>query len=186
MPRMSDAEKRKSHDRILDAAATLFRENGIETTSVAEVMKAAGMTHGGFYRHFADKDELVAKAFRRAVDGVVSPMETPQTVHGKAAARTAYIDAYLAREHVESRGKGCPMAALASELVRAEDGITQETTAAVDRVAALLHGGGQGHKDYAQLALLVGSLTLARMTDDEAQTQSILDAGKAAITHLSD
>ena len=60
MPRMSEAEKQKSHRRILDAAARLFRERGIEATSVADVMKAAGMTHGGFYRHFDSKEDLVS------------------------------------------------------------------------------------------------------------------------------
>ncbi|MBT8476236.1 MAG: TetR/AcrR family transcriptional regulator, partial [Alphaproteobacteria bacterium] len=75
MPRMSAQEKQKSHERILKAASRLFRERGIETTSVADVMKAAGLTHGGFYRHFASKDALVAAAFRHAVDEVLSVVE---------------------------------------------------------------------------------------------------------------
>ncbi|MGB0904935.1 MAG: TetR family transcriptional regulator, partial [Mangrovicoccus sp.] len=67
MARQSKAEKQKSHARILEAAAQVFREKGIEATSLADVMTAAGLTHGGFYRHFASKEALVAAAFHHAV-----------------------------------------------------------------------------------------------------------------------
>ncbi|MEL6618022.1 MAG: helix-turn-helix domain-containing protein, partial [Pseudomonadota bacterium] len=79
MPKMSADEKRQSHERILKAASRLFRERGIEATSVADVMKAAGLTHGGFYRHFSSKDALVAAAFGHAVDEVLSAVEAAPT-----------------------------------------------------------------------------------------------------------
>ena len=79
MPRMSEAEKRKSHRRILDAASRLMREKGIGSTSVSDVMKAARLTHGGFYRHFSSKDELVAAAFQHAVDDVVKGIEAARS-----------------------------------------------------------------------------------------------------------
>ena len=84
MPRMSEAEKQRSHSRIVDAAARLFRKRGIEATSVADVMKAAGMTHGGFYRHFASKADLVAAAFQHAVDDVVAKVEQADSPAGRA------------------------------------------------------------------------------------------------------
>ena len=109
MPRMSEAEKRKSHDRILDAASRLFRERGIEATSVSDVMKAAGLTHGGFYRHFGSKEELVGAAFRAAVEEVQSELR---------AARQRYLALYLSTEHLCDRAHGCPLAALGAEVAR--------------------------------------------------------------------
>ncbi|MEP3275614.1 MAG: TetR/AcrR family transcriptional regulator [Stappiaceae bacterium] len=185
MPRMSEAEKQKSHARILDAAADLFREHGIEATSVSEVMKAAGMTHGGFYRHFTGKDDLVAEAFQKAVDDVVAGMENSSNAETREAARADYIETYLSPAHVTNRKKGCPMAALGPELIRAEGETHRETAEAVNRVASLLQGGDADHTGYARLALLIGSVTLARMVNDKQKSQSILDSAKGAITQLS-
>lgn len=185
MPRMSDAEKRKSHDRILDAAAALFRDHGIETTSLAEVMKAAGMTHGGFYRHFSGKDDLVAAAFERAVDTVVADMEEASGADGKAAARAAYIDTYLSAGHVSDRRHGCPMAALGSELARAGAPAAGTTAAAVDRVTALLREEATDPAADASLALLVGSVTLARLVHDDTRAGEILASAKTAMARLS-
>jgi AcrR family transcriptional regulator len=75
MPRVSNEEKQRNHNKIVDAAARLFRENGIEMTSVADVMKAAGLTHGGFYRHFGSKEDLISAALDRAVDDVLKEGE---------------------------------------------------------------------------------------------------------------
>ncbi|MEZ5913496.1 MAG: TetR/AcrR family transcriptional regulator [Paracoccaceae bacterium] len=90
---MSADEKQKTHERILKAASQLFRERGIETTSVADVMKAAGLTHGGFYRHFASKEALVAAAFSHAVDEVLSDVEAAPSGPDQASA----LDSYVAR-----------------------------------------------------------------------------------------
>lgn len=184
MPRVSEAEKQKSRARILDAAAVLFREKGIAETSVAEIMKAAGMTHGGFYRHFQDKDALVAAAFRRAVDTVVAPLEAETTPRGIAAAREAYIGAYLSRDHVDNRGTGCPIAALGSEIARTEGAIHEEASATVKRVAALLQDGSDPSIGYARLSLLVGAVTLSRMVNDPALADTILDASASAAARL--
>ncbi len=184
MPRMSDAEKQKSHLRILDAAADLFRVQGIETTSLSEVMKAAGMTHGGFYRHFGGKDDLVGAAFQRAVDSVVADMEHAPTAELKSAAKTTYIDTYLSEEHVKNRQKGCPMAALGSELIRADEETSQKTAEAVERVASLLQNDETDQLAYARLALLVGSVTLARLVRDDEVSKSILASAKAAMDGL--
>ena len=118
MPRMSAAEKQKSHERILDAAARLFRERGIEATSVADVMKAAGLTHGGFYKHFPSKQALVAEAFRRAAEGLLSGAEAEAAPGRPARAepRARYVARYLSGEHVSDAGHGCPIAALGADL----------------------------------------------------------------------
>lgn len=182
MPRVSDAEKQMSHKRILDAAAGLFRDKGIETTSVAEVMKAAGMTHGGFYRHFSGKDELVSAAFCSAVDDAVADIEQSVDRAARSAARSAYIDKYLSQEHVENRSIGCPIAALGSELARSEGSVKQDAANAVNRVAALLEADKPDPSGYTRLALLVGAVTLARLIGDDTQSKSILEATAETLT----
>ncbi len=186
MPRMSAAEKQRSHNRILDAAARLFRENGIASTSVADVMEGAGMTHGGFYRHFESKEDLVAAAFRRAVDGVVQDIEQEATADSRKRARDAYIDAYLSQQHVRDRGRGCPLAAMGADLARIGDGPQHEGAAAVERMARLLQQSGDDRNEQglAMMALMVGSITLARLAETKTDTEEVLDAGRTGLALL--
>ncbi|WP_298964615.1 TetR/AcrR family transcriptional regulator [uncultured Roseibium sp.] len=181
MPRMTEAEKRKSHKRILDAAARLFRERGTETTSVADVMKAAGLTHGGFYRHFNSKDELVAEAFKNAVDNVLAEMESALSKAQLQAARDSYIETYLSQRHVKNRGEGCPLAALAGDLSRGASDARHEGFDGVERVSALLKEGEDQSQGIAMLALMLGTVTLARLADTDASADAILDAGSKGV-----
>ena len=190
MPRMSEAEKQKSHGRILDAAARLLRERGIEATSVGDVMKAAGMTHGGFYRHFDSKDDLVAAAFMRAVDHVVCDMEAAPTKSDRNAARGAYIDRYLSTAHVHNRGNGCPLASLAADLARVDGPSRHLASETVARMAGLLAETetGEDTKGRAIMAMLLGTVALARLYDDDDAIEKVLEAGRSAVellqTHL--
>lgn len=188
VPRMSEAEKQRSHSRILDAASKLFRERGIESTSVADAMNAAGMTHGGFYRHFESKDDLVAAAFSHAVDEVVSDMERQTTPEGRDAKRKDYIETYLSDEHVKNRALGCPLAALGAELARNESLPRKQGAEAASRMAALLQaqaasGTEQGR---AMMALLLGTIILARLEETEGDSGKVLDAGRAGLQVLRD
>lgn len=180
MPRMSEAEKQKSHKRILDAASQLFRERGIEATSVSDVMKAAGLTHGGFYRHFDSKEALVSAAFKTAVDDVLKSVETAPPGQQHLAARADYIARYLSDAHIEDRGQGCPLAALGTELARQDGPVNEAAWNAVDRMAQALGTDDAPAMDrgYAMMALLLGTVTLARLAGSRAEAQSILDAGK--------
>ncbi len=187
MPRMSEAEKQRSHNRILDAAAQLFRERGIEPTSVADVMKAAGMTHGGFYRHFASKEDLISAAFRHAVDGVASDMENETTSTGRDRARAAYIETYLSEAHVDDSGRGCPLAALGAELARSEGKPRQEGARTSNRMAALLEDAsdpGASGQGLATMALLMGTITLARLAESAEDAERPLDAGRTGVELL--
>lgn len=188
MPRMSEAEKQRSHSRILDAAAQLFRERGVEATSVADVMKTAGMTHGGFYRHFDSKEDLIAASFRHAVDDVVSDMEREETSEGRKKERQDYIAKYLSQAHAQDSRNGCPLAAMGTELARTTGATHQAGAQASDRMAALLQdtseiGSGQG---LAAMALLMGTITLARLTESEEKADRALEAGRTAIGLLQD
>ena len=188
MPRMSDAEKQRSHNRILDAAARLFRQNGIGSTSVTDVMKAAGMTHGGFYRHFDSKEDLIAAAFNHAVDDVVSDMEQQTTRTGRGRARKDYIEKYLSQAHVKDSGQGCPLAAMATELARTGGDARNAGAAASARMANLLQinsdtGPKQG---LAVMALLLGAVTLARLGETAEAKDHALEAGRTGLQLLQD
>ena len=100
------AESRK---RIVDAASRSLRARGVEGTSVADVMHAAGMTHGGFYKHFTSKDELSALASRAAFQEVVARFDERERSAGRDAARQAYLAEYLSSAHVERPEIGCPV-----------------------------------------------------------------------------
>ena len=110
--RMSQIEKDRSHARIIGSAAKLVRQHGIEGTSVDDVMKDAGLTHGGFYKHFESKDTLVAAALDEAFKEIIEMLE-PQTLKQNAASlSTDFQSFYLSDPHVASSNKGCPIAAL--------------------------------------------------------------------------
>ncbi len=182
MPRMSAAEKKKSHERILDAAARLIRERGIEATSIADVMREAGLTHGGFYKHFPSKQALVAEAFRHAAEGLLDEAETAPGDPARAEARARYVARYLSGEHVIDAGHGCPIAALGADLARNEGAARSEATRALERMAAFLGPDAPGEDDsgLALTALLVGTVTLARLADQPELATRIVEAGKRA------
>ena len=186
MPRMSEAEKRKSHKRILDAAARLMRENGIGPTSVADVMKAASLTHGGFYRHFSSKDDLVAAAFQKAVDEVVKDMEAAPSETERDMHRQSYIDLYLSQDHLQDRGQGCPLAAMGSEIALQENKAKDAASATIERMASLLAADedGSSRQGIATMALLLGTITLARLKPTEADADAVLDAGRTGVSLL--
>lgn len=182
MPRVSEAEKRNSHSRIVNSASRLIRDNGIETTTLSEVMNTAGLTQGGFYRHFSSKEDLVAAAFRAAVDEVTAEMENSSDAISYEDAQVNYIRDYLSDDHLENRGAGCPLAALGSELTRADPSVRDAADHAVARVAALLEDKGAPDTGYARLAMLVGAVTLARLSSQPAQKQAILAAATLELT----
>lgn len=186
MPRMSEAEKQKSHRRIIDAAARLVREKGVDATSVSDVMKEAGLTHGGFYRHFASKEDLVAAAFRHAVDEVVREVETAPSGEARDAERDAYIANYLSARHVKDRGHGCPLTALAADLARVEGAPRGAAASAVGRMARLLGAEEKGEpaQGFALMALLLGSVALARLAETGEEADRVLDAGQAGVQIL--
>lgn len=179
MPRMSEAEKQKSHRRILDAASHLIRDHGIEATSVSEVMKAAGLTHGGFYRHFDSKEDLIAAAFGAALEEVLADVEAAPAGPEHNAAREQYLSRYLSKAHVADRAKGCPLAALATEIARLDGPVRPQASQAVERMAGLLGNDDTNAVDrgLATMALLIGTITLARLAETPELAAKILEAG---------
>jgi TetR/AcrR family transcriptional repressor of nem operon len=179
--RVSQQQMDVSHERIVEGAARLFRERGVRATSVADAMNAAGLTHGGFYRHFRTKDDLVAEALRQAFESFASPLEKSQKVEPPDQVAAGFKARYLSDEHVANPGAGCPMPALAGELARESAQIKAEFSAGLQRVLDVLaqshRGTDSDRRDAAarELAMLVGAVVLARASEP-AVGASVLNA----------
>jgi TetR/AcrR family transcriptional repressor of nem operon len=178
------AENRK---RILDAAAKLFRERGFETVTVAEVMSAAGLTHGGFYGHFDSKEALIEAAMAQltARPGDEQPAQRSRLTLENPG---RYADAYLSRQHRDNVGTGCPFAALGTEASRASKEVrhtlTQSLRSQIDTLTASLPGATPQDRRRAAIAYLattIGGMVLARLVDDGSFSDEILAAARAAI-----
>jgi TetR/AcrR family transcriptional repressor of nem operon len=174
----SQADKAASHERIVDAASRQIRHGGIDHVSVAELMNQAGLTHGGFYRHFGSRDELIAEA----VDAALS--HGSQRVQAAAArggndALAAIIDGYLSPLHRDKPETGCAVAALPTDIARADPRARAAYARQVRSYIDLLTGLTRDRDpDQAHLILaaLVGALALARAVDDRGLSDGILDA----------
>ena len=178
--RVSQAEKDKSHRRIIDSAARLIRERGVEGTAVADVMKDAGMTIGGFYRHFASKDELTAAALEAAFAQSLDRLDLQDDSVQAADAVAEFERFYLSAEHLDHPGYGCPIPALGGEVERKpglESTMTAGIEATIDKVAAGLSGTSAQRRSEAaaRVAMIAGAVMIARASDP-ALGQLVLDS----------
>src|SRR5262249_57233524 len=124
--------------RIVRAAACEFREKGIVATSLADLMKAAGMTHGGFYKHFESKDQLIAEACAEATQELMQRMETQPTI-------SAAVAGYLSTRHRDTPASGCPFSTIGSELARTDEKTREGATAALGRPGGPPAGDAHGN-----------------------------------------
>ena len=190
MPRVSKEAKAESHARILNAAARLYRERGIEATSVGEVTKAAGMTHGGFYRHFGSKDDLTVAAIEHSVGALARTLEGLIAEHGGDAGVRSYVEMYLSEEHIADPGKGCPIAALASETANASDVVREAMSAGSDRIVGLLGSAldlsplDTRRQAAGLFANLVGAVVIARTTTSREAALDIVEGCRQSINRL--
>ena len=160
--------KSSTRQRIVEAAAKAYREFGLDGISTAEIMKRAGLTHGGFYAHCPSKDALVAEALEMARADTLSE-------YGKVAASTpeqgkllAIAESYLSSRHREHPETGCPIAALGSELPRQNPEVREKFgTGVLAQFATLARSMGYDEEASARLAAgtfaaMVGGIILAR------------------------
>jgi TetR/AcrR family transcriptional repressor of nem operon len=175
----------KNRQRILEVAGKLFREKGFDGVSVADIMKSAGLTHGGFYGHFASKDELAAQACANAV---AKTMDTWTAVAGDKFPDQfgAIVSSYVTPRHRDDLGGGCVLAALGADAVRQRGAVRRTFTDGIRSSVAMLSmiapgpsNAAQREKALATLAGLVGALTLARAADDPSLSDEILNAALA-------
>jgi TetR/AcrR family transcriptional repressor of nem operon len=186
------AETEARHARILAEAARLFRAHGFGGVNVAEVMQAAGLTHGAFYAHFDSKDALAAAATEQAMGEMLTHLERAR---GANDAEAAFVAGYLDPAHRDAPGSGCAIAALGPEVAR-HPGARGPFTAALRRVLdamadtfARRPAGHAARRDHARerqhalgvLATLVGALVLARAVDDPALSDEVLAAARRVL-----
>ena len=180
--KVSRIQEAENHERILDVATRLFRERGIDGIGVSDLMKAAGLTHGGFYGHFKSKEDLVAQACARAVSRMrqnwtnVIDQATGDPLEALAAT-------YLTPKHRDGAGRGCPMAALGSEIARqgppVRRAFTDELRPFLDYLSGIVQGNSNNlrrQKALATYAGLVGALIVSRAVDDPDLSNEILSA----------
>ena len=175
----SRADKRQHHEQIVGVAATRFREDGIDRVGVAELMHEAGLTHGGFYRHFETRDELVAEAVERALhDGGQAMAAVAESPHDPLA---AVIDAYLSTTHRDNLGTSCAVTTLAADVARTNPRARAAYTSQVGvyiemlmRPAAARTCRSRRATAITALSTLVGAVSMARAVDDEALSREIL------------
>ena len=190
--RVSREKFAQSRNRILEAAATLFREKGFDGVGLADIMKAAGLTHGGFYGHFGSKEDLEAQALSLALARSVTNWS--QTVDSAARRPlSALAGQYLSPYHRENRGEGCPLAALSADTAREGERVRDAFTAGLGPVLAFLSNVVPGRskaqrrrKAIAALAELVGAMILARAVNDPALSDEILAATSLNLSEASD
>ncbi|MGI4843106.1 MAG: TetR/AcrR family transcriptional regulator [Janthinobacterium lividum] len=184
------SKREQSHHRIVEAASRAVRRHGYAGVGVAEVMKEAGLTHGGFYAHFESRDALLVEAIEHA--GAISSAVLDERMAARApdagAPLQALIELYLSDEQLAHPEQGCVVAALASEMPRQDEAVRMASAQRVDRlvrrVAAALPEGADPALAGVIAGALVGNLQLARIHGDNAEGRAALAAARGALVAL--
>lgn len=174
----SQASKQETHERVVELAARRFRELGLDGLSIATLMKEAGLTHGGFYKHFESRDDLVSQALTLALDSSEGPR-----LGQKSADFESLVNDYLSPTHLEAIGTGCAVGALLNDIARGSDEIRSLYTTRLQRHMARLSKMLDTESGRADTVLsvcaMVGALGLARVVTDTALSNEILDTVRA-------
>jgi len=188
MTRTAPSRKEATHERIVDAAARAIRRSGYGGTGVADIMKDAGLTHGGFYAHFGSREAMLAEAADRAGAEGVDALARIAAAAPRQQALQALLRAYLSQAHVEGVETGCPVVALGSEMPRQAPEVRRAATRhikeMIDLVARQSPDWGQpGAHEHALVTVvtMVGALLLARAVDEPKLSDALR---KAALNHL--
>jgi TetR/AcrR family transcriptional repressor of nem operon len=186
--RVTREQAAANREKILEVAGTLFRQHGYNGIGVAEIMKQAGLTHGGFYGHFASKDDLAAEITARVLG------RKGWTERITRSANPTFADVvrgYLSPRHRDDAGRGCLFAALGSDVVRQPRSVRRAFTEGfrdrVETLRQLLPGrsaAARRRQALATMAGMVGALVLSRAVDDPALSDEILEAAASALARL--
>ncbi len=183
----SPTRKELSHARIVDVAAKAIRRAGYRGVGVADIMKEAGLTHGGFYAHFDSRDALVVEAMTRAgEENIASLTEVIERRLAKGGTRfQALVETYLHEAHMTRTEDGCVIAALSSEMTRQEDVVREEARRRVEKMVALVHSALPAGTDESEAAVItatmVGALQLARTLGGKAGSALLAQTREALI-----
>ena len=190
--KVSREQAAQNRERVVETAAKLFREKGYDGIGVADLMRGAGLTHGGFYGNFGSKEALMKEAVTYALDKGVA-------IWDKLALKRpedpldAITSAYLSAAHRDHPGQGCAIAALGPEVARlapeVREAMTEGVRKQLDKLAALMPPEDAGEKRQAALvtyASMVGALVLSRAVNDAPLSEEFLSAVHAAITGMAE
>lgn len=179
-PDYKQSRKQASHERIIEVAARAVGRNGCAGVGIADVMKQAGLTHGGFYAHFESRQAMLAAAFEHA--GKVSANALSRGIAARRARGDspfrALVETYLSEEHMASPESGCPVASLGSEVPRQEtnlcDSARRQVEALIAVVKQALPPGSEPGSETAIAGTLVGALQMARILNGDANGNALL------------
>jgi len=182
------SKKEETRERILRAAARAIRKHGYEGVGVAEVMKDAGLTHGGFYAHFESRDALLAAAADQAAAETIEHLTRAIGAAKPGQELMALVDTYLSDGHVAAPEQGCVVAAAGSEMPRQQADVRRAASRSVRDIIGLIErqfpewGASAAHdKAMGIAAALVGSVVLARAVDDAQLSRSIRKATRKLV-----
>lgn len=189
MKRSAPSRKEATHERIVEAAARAIRRSGYDGAGVAEIMKDAGLTHGGFYAHFASREAMLAEAADRAGAEAVAASARIAASAPPANPLRSLLQAYLSKAHVQNAENGCPVVALGSEMPRQTPAVRRAATRRIKEMIDLVarqspdwgHPGAH-ERALATVATMVGALLLARAVDDPKLSDALREA---ALDHLA-
>ncbi|MDX2815799.1 TetR family transcriptional regulator [Streptomyces sp. PA03-5A] len=185
MGRVSRAQAQENRQHVVGIASRMFRERGT-AVRIADLMQAAGLTHGAFYKQFASKDDLVDEAIAHAFEDPTahSPVPLEDQAGEYEAVRRTLIEQYLSTWHRDHVGEGCPVSGFAPDLGRDPDQAARSQQVYINGVrnrAARLATGDDG---LAQLCTMVGALLLARATRGNPISEELLQAAHTALTEI--
>jgi TetR/AcrR family transcriptional repressor of nem operon len=186
--RVSREKAQENREQIIETAARLLRQHGFDGIGVADIMKAAGLTHGGFYRNFASKDDLAVKAGERVIADTIALLKDGLAQQPQDPFRVL-IERYVSSAHRDDPGSGCILPALAADAARRDDPALRATfTTAIqfylDQIAKLSSApprAGGGRHPAAILSEMVGAVILSRVIADEPLAESLIAAVVADI-----
>jgi TetR/AcrR family transcriptional regulator, transcriptional repressor for nem operon len=190
--RKSRQETAETRQRIVEAASAEFRRDGLDGTGLADLMAAAGLTHGGFYKHFESKEQVIEESLALAIESMVELMQ--HTVSASPAPRglQTMIADYLSIKFRDDVAGGCPFVALGSDMARSGDGVREAATSGfvkmVDIIASQLGGSSPAtakKEALVMLSTMIGAVTMARIVTDPKLSASILQQARKHLTRAS-
>ncbi len=182
--RVSREVMAQRHDEIISETSKMLRKRGIVGTSLADLMAAAGLTHGGFYKHFDSKDALVAEATERIFSEINASFEEKNRSQGAKAALKAYVDDYLTPSHVKKPELGCPVSAFGPDVGREEGPVRGVFTVGINTTLSLIMDGlscppaDRRERALELLSLLSGAVSMARATNDAKLSGEIIASAR--------
>lgn len=189
--RVSRAQAQRNREAVIDVASLLFREHGFDGIGLKELMKGAGLTHGGFYKQFESKEDLASQASKRAME--VAALRWSDMVDANPDDPLGAVTAlYLSEMHRDEMSRGCPLVALGADAARQGARVKEAFEAGVKAYLQVLDtlvptpASGKGRsRAMAVLSLMVGALTLSRMVNDNRLSAAVLGAAADQILEIA-